>query len=230
MNDRKLAFLYSPEVEALSYPPDCPFKTQRAGCTRLRLLSFGLLGDENHFEFEPRRASIAELKSFHTAHYLEEMQRAADGDLTVDGLRMGLGAPDTPVFKAMFDCGAWGCRTGLAAADLLLQGRANVAFNLLGGFHHAFPDRAAGFCYLNNMVLACLKLARAGKRVLYLDTDAHHGDGVQAAFYGRKDVMTVSMHETGKTLFPWGGFEDELGKGPGTGLQHQCPFTGGNLR
>ncbi|HEX5398682.1 MAG TPA: acetoin utilization protein AcuC, partial [Verrucomicrobiae bacterium] len=146
MNERKLAFLYSPEVEALSYPPDCPFKTQRSGCTRLRLKSFGLLGDEDHFEFEPRRATFTELKQFHTSHYLEEMQRAAAGDLTADGLRMGFGGPDTPVFKAMFDYGALACGAGLTGAELLLGGRADVVFNLLGGFHHAFPDRAAGFC------------------------------------------------------------------------------------
>ncbi len=112
MNERSLAFLYSPEIEALSYPPDCPFKTQRAGLARLRLKSLGLLGDENRFEFEPRRASFTELKQFHTAHYLEEMRRAADGDLTVDGLRMGFGGPDTPVFKDMFECGAWACGAG----------------------------------------------------------------------------------------------------------------------
>lgn len=224
MNDRNLAFLYSPEVEALTYPPDCPFKIQRAGITRLRLQSFGLLGDERHFEFEPRRASIAELKEFHTAHYLEEMQRAAGGDLTVDGLHMGFGGPDTPVFRDMFECGAWGCGVSLAGVELLLHGRADVAFNLLGGFHHAFPDRAAGFCYLNDMVLACLKLAEAGKRVLYLDTDAHHGDGVQSAFYNRKDVLTISLHESGKTLFPWGGFEDEIGEGLGRGYNVNVPL------
>jgi acetoin utilization protein AcuC len=225
MSERKLAFLHSPEIEALSYPPDCPFKTQRAGITRLRLLSFGLLGDENHFEFAPRCASVAELKRFHTARYLEEMQRAAAGDLTVDGLRMGFGGPDTPVFKHMFEFGAWACGAGFAAADLLLQRRADVAFNLLGGFHHAFPGRAAGFCYLNDVALACRKLADAGKRVLYLDVDAHHGDGVQAAFYGRKDVMTISLHESGKTLFPWGGFEDEIGEGAGRGYNVNVPLA-----
>jgi acetoin utilization protein AcuC len=227
MNDRKLAFLYSPEIEALCYPPDCPFKTQRAGITRLRLQSFGLLGDENHLEFEPRRASIAELKQFHSAHYLEEMQRAAGGELTVDGLGMGFGGPDTPVFGSMFEFGTWACGAGLAAADLLLQGRVDVAFNLLGGFHHAFPERAAGFCYLNDVALACLRLAEAGKRVLYLDVDAHHGDGVQAAFYRRKDVMTISLHESGKTLFPWGGFEDEIGEGSGLGYNVNVPLAAG---
>jgi acetoin utilization protein AcuC len=217
MSDRKLAFLYSPEIEGLSYPPDCPFKTQRAGLTRQRLKSFGLLGTDGRIEVAPRKATLAELKQFHTARYLEELQRAAGGDLTVEGLHMGLGGPDTPGFKDMFDCGAWACGAGLVAADLLLEGRVDIAFNLLGGFHHAMAERAAGFCFLNDVALACLKLADAGKRVLYLDVDAHHGDGVQAAFYQRKDVMTVSLHETGKTLFPWGGFENEIGEGPGRG-------------
>jgi acetoin utilization protein AcuC len=217
MSDRKLAFLYSPEIEGLSYPPNCPFKTQRASLTQRRLKSFGLLGTDGRIEVAPRKASLAELKQFHTARYLQELQRAAGGDLTVDGLHMGFGGPDTPVFKDMYDCGAWACGAGLVAADLLLEGRADIAFNLLGGFHHAMAERAAGFCYLNDVVLACMKLAEAGKRVLYLDVDAHHGDGVQAAFYQRKDVMTVSLHETGKTLFPWGGFEDEIGEGPGRG-------------
>jgi len=224
MSDRKLAFLYSPEVEALTYPPECPFKSQRAGLTRLRLKSFGLLGDENRFEVSPRRATLAELKQFHTAPYLHELRQAAGGDLTVEGLGMGIGGVDTPVFKDMFECGDWACGAGFAAADLLLQKKADIAFNLLGGFHHAMADRAAGFCYLNDVALACMKLADAGKRVLYLDVDAHHGDGVQSAFYRRKDVMTISLHESGKTLFPWGGFEDEIGEGAGRGYNVNVPL------
>jgi acetoin utilization protein AcuC len=124
---------------------------------------------------------------------------------------------DTPVFKEMFEYGSWACGAGLRAAELLLSGEADVAFNLLGGFHHAFAERAGGFCYLNDLALACLKLAAAGKRVAYLDIDAHHGDGVQAAFYDRSDVLTISLHESGKTLFPWGGFENEIGEGAGRG-------------
>jgi acetoin utilization protein AcuC len=224
MSDRKLAFLYSPEIEGLSYPPNCPFKTQRAGLTRQRLKSFGLLGTNGRVEVPPRKVSLAGLKQFHTARYLKELQRAASGDLTVEGLHMGLGGPDTPVFKDMFDCGAWACGAGLVAVDLLLKGGADIAFNLLGGFHHAMAERAAGFCFLNDVALACMKLADAGKRVLYLDVDAHHGDGVQAAFYRRKDVMTVSLHETGKTLFPWGGFENEIGEGPGRGYNVNVPL------
>jgi acetoin utilization protein AcuC len=227
MSDRKLAFIYSPEVEGLGYPPDCPFKTQRASLTRDRLKSFGLLGLEGRSEVVPGKASRAELERFHTPAYLDQLQRAAGGDLTVEGLHMGLGGPDTPVFKDMFEFGSWACGAALTAADVLLERKADVAFHLLGGFHHAMAEHAAGFCYLNDVVLACLKLAAAGKRVLYLDLDAHHGDGVQAAFYGRNDVMTVSLHESGKTLFPWGGFENETGEAEGAGFNVNVPLPAG---
>jgi acetoin utilization protein AcuC len=224
MSNRTLAFLYSPEVERLSYPPDCPFKSQRAGLTRERLKSFGLLGGEERIEVAPRPASLAQLQWFHSARYLEEMQWAAAGNLTPDGFNLGLGGPDTPVFKDMFEWGAWACGAGLMAADLLLLRKADVAFNLLGGFHHAMAERAAGFCYLNDVVLACLKLAGAGRRVLCLDVDAHHGDGTQSAFYRRDDVLTISLHETGRTLFPWGGFENEIGEGLGLGFNVNVPL------
>jgi acetoin utilization protein AcuC len=217
MSSRRLAFLYSPAIESLAYPDDCPFKTNRASLVRQRLRSFGHLGTPETLEVQPRPATLDQLATFHTRHYLDTLQRAADGHLSPDALHMGLGTPDTPVFKDLFHYSAWAAGAALHAADLLLEARADVAFNLLGGFHHAFPERAAGFCYINDIVLACDRLARAGKRVLCLDVDAHHGDGTQAAFYQRSDVLTISLHESGKTLFPWGGFEDEIGAGPGLG-------------
>lgn len=227
MNDRQLAFLYTPEIERLSYPADCPFKTQRANQTRQRLLSFGLIGNEHQKQVLPRMATIAELQMFHTDRYLDELQRAASGDLTVDGLNMGIGGPDTPVFKDLFAYGSWACGAALTAADLLLEGKADIAFNLLGGFHHAMKDSASGFCYLNDVVLACMRLASVGKRVVYLDVDAHHGDGTQSAFYTRDDVFTISLHESGHTLFPWGGFENEIGEGRGLGYNANISLPAG---
>jgi acetoin utilization protein AcuC len=227
MNDRKLAFLYAPEIEAMSYPVDCPFKTQRAGLTRSRLISFGLLGVPGREVIAPRPATLAELQQFHSARYLEELQRAAAGELTADGLHMGFGGPDTPVFRDMFNYGAWACGAGLVGADLLLEGRFDIVFNLLGGFHHAMVGKASGFCYLNDVVLACLRLAAAGRRVAYVDVDAHHGDGVQEAFYRRADVLTISVHESGKSLFPWGGFEPEIGEGPGLGYNVNLSLPAG---
>lgn len=217
MKSRKLVFVYSPEVEGLVYPPDCPFKTQRAGLTRQRLISFGLLGDKNRAEYAARPATRTELERFHQPRYLDELIRAERGDLSVDGFQMGIGGPDTPVFPAMFKFGAWACGAALVSADILTRGDADIAFSLLGGFHHAKPARAAGFCYLNDAALACLCLAEAGLRVAYLDVDAHHGDGVQECFYRRSDVLTISIHESGQTLFPWSGFEDEIGEGNGKG-------------
>ncbi|MGC8990963.1 MAG: acetoin utilization protein AcuC [Verrucomicrobiia bacterium] len=227
MRDRRLVFIYSPEIEGYTYPPDCPFKTQRTGLTRERLMSFGLLGDKNHAEHPAREAARDELERFHEPRYLDEMQRAASGELSVNGLHMGFGGPDTPVFPAMYKFGAWACGSALTGAGLLARGDADIAFSLLGGFHHAKPAMAAGFCYLNDAALACLHLAGTGLRVAYLDVDAHHGDGVQECFYARQDVLTISIHESGRTLFPWGGFEDEIGEGPGRGYNANIPLPAG---
>jgi len=225
MNDRRLAFVYSPKVETLTYPATCPFKTQRAGQTRQRLVSFGLLGgDPSQVEVAARKATLAELERIHSPGYLSLLQQAAQGHPTVEMLQAGIGRDDTPIFADMFEYASWACGAGLVAADLLLQGEADIAFNLLGGFHHAHANRAGGFCFLNDVALACDALARAGKRVLCLDIDAHHGDGTQALFYERPDVMTISMHESGKTLFPWGGFENEIGFGAGLGYNVNIPL------
>jgi acetoin utilization deacetylase AcuC-like enzyme len=224
MKTRRLAFLHSPEIEAFTYPPECPFKWERAAKTRRRLLSFGILGGPDQIEVAPRKATLAELARIHTPEYLEELQRAASGHLTVAGLHMGIGGHDTPVFKEMFECASWACGAGLVAADLLLRGEADVAFNLYGGLHHASADHAGGFCYLNDVALACDHLATAGRRTAYVDVDAHHGDGVQSILYRRGDVLKISLHESGRTLFPWGGFEDEIGEGPGRGFNVNIPL------
>jgi len=102
-----------------------------------------------------------------------------------------------------------------------------VAFNPSGGYHHAMAGRAGGFCYINDVVLAVLTLTDAGKRVLFLDVDVHHCDGVQSAFYARKDIMTISMHENGKTLFPGTGYEDEIGEGDARGYTVNIPLPVG---
>ncbi len=227
MNERRLTYVYAPAIEGLAYPPDCPFKTRRATLARSKIISFGLLGTPGREEAAARKATWSELNQIHNTAYLTELERAAGGDLTPEGFRMGLGGPDTPVFKDMFEYGAWACGTGIVAADLLLEKRTDIAFNLLGGFHHAMPGRAGGFCYLNDVALACHQLALADKRVLYLDVDAHHGDGVQEIFYGRNDVFTISMHESGKTLFPWGGFENEIGRGAGLGYNANISLPAG---
>jgi hypothetical protein len=140
---------------------------------------------------------------------------------------MGLGTPDCPLFPDMFDYVRLAAGGRSPAAKLILAGEAHIAFNPAGGFHHAHPARASGFCYVNDVVLACETMAAAGRRVLFLDIDAHHGDGVQDAFYDRSDVMTISMHESGRTLFPGTGFEGEIGHGDGRGYNVNLPLPVG---
>jgi len=224
MAPRQAAFLHSSDIEGYHYPPDCPFKTERAGMTRRILAGMGLLAGPDRIEVGFQPAARGVLERFHTARYLDTMQRAAGGDLDVAGLAMGFGQPEVPVFREMFDYAALACGATLRGAEMLLAGEADVAFNPSGGYHHARPQTAAGFCYVNDVALACLVLADRVDRVLFLDVDVHHGDGVQDAFYDRRDVMTISLHETGDALFPGTGYPREIGTGDGEGYCVNVPL------
>jgi acetoin utilization protein AcuC len=127
----------------------------------------------------------------------------------------------------MYDYAVLAAGGTLTAAKLILSGDTDVAFNPSGGFHHAHPERASGFCYINDVALACLVLAERYKRVLYVDIDVHFADGVAYAFYDRSDVMTISFHESPRTLFPGTGFENEIGNGQGKGYCVNVPLPVG---
>lgn len=221
---RKAAFIHSSQLEEFSYPPDCPFNSSRAGKLRKVLNSMGLLTGNNRCEIAPKPATEDTLKKFHSTRYLHALQSAAKGEFDIESLHMGIGTPDCPVFGDMYDYAALACGATLTAVKLILSGDIELAFNPSGGYHHAGSELAAGFCYINDVALACLILAEAGKRVLYLDIDVHHGDGVQNAFYDRNDVMTVSFHENGRTLFPGTGFADEIGTGDGKNFCINVPL------
>jgi acetoin utilization protein AcuC len=224
ISNKKAAFLYSKQLEEYSYPPDCPFKSERATKVRNTLASMGLLGGPFTKEVNFNPASRDILEFLHTPEYLDALQKSQNGSWTIDALNMGIGGPDTPVFKGMYDYTSLVCGASIAGADLLLSGEADIAFNPSGGLHHAFPALAAGFCYINDVAIACKYLVSKGKKVLYLDIDVHHGDGVQDAFYDSSEVLTISMHETGKEIFPGTGFEDEIGVGDGKGYSVNIPF------
>jgi len=221
---RKAAFIHSSQLDKFSYPADCPFNSSRAGKVRKVLNSMGLLKGSNRCEVAPQPAVTNTFHKFHSSRYLNALQSASQGDFDVEYLHMGIGTPDCPVFSDMYDYAVLACEASLTAANLILLGDAELAFNPSGGYHHAGPELAAGFCYINDVALACLILAEAGKRVFYLDVDVHHGDGVAKAFYDRTDVMTVSFHESGRTLFPGTGFANEIGTGGGKGYCVNVPL------
>lgn len=148
------------------------------------------------------RARAAALIGFHTPEYVTALQRA-ETEGAVDAVtrdRHGLGTPSNPVFPEMFRRPATAVGGGLLAAELVARG--GVVRNPGGGTHHGMPDRAAGFCYLNEPVLTIQRLLAMGvDRVAYVDIDAHHGDGVEAAFVGSDRVRLFSVHEAGRWPF-----------------------------
>ncbi len=227
MEKREAIFIYSPQLEKYPYPPEHPFNTIRAGKTRKILSSMGLLSGSGRSEVAPEPAERIVLKKFHSARYLHALKTAAEGHWDIEALGMGIGTLDCPIFEGLYDYAVLACGATLTAAKLILSGSADAAFNPSGGFHHAGPERASGFCYINDVALACMILAEEGKRVLYLDVDVHHGDGVANAFYERSDVMTISFHQSPRTLFPGTGFENEIGTGQGAGYCVNVPLPAG---
>jgi acetoin utilization protein AcuC len=223
METKKAVFIYSSELEKYQYPPEHPFNTIRAKRVREIINSMGLLSTPRK-EVAPEPVERVVLKKFHSARYLHVLKEASEGKFNAEALDMGIGTPDCPVFEGLYEGAVLAAGGTLVGAKLILSGEADAAFNPSGGFHHARPERASGFCYINDVALACMMLAEEGKRVLYLDVDVHHGDGVAYAFYGRRDVMTISLHQNPRTLFPGTGFEDEIGSGEGEGYCVNIPL------
>jgi acetoin utilization protein AcuC len=134
---------------------------------------------------------------------------------------------DVPPFRGMHEAGAMVAGGSLRAMEAILRGEVEHAFHPGGGLHHAMRDRASGFCIYNDVALAVARARRDGLRVLYVDLDVHHGDGVQDLFFDDPGVLTVSFHETGRYLFPGTGFVDEIGEGAAAGTSVNVPFEPG---
>ena len=227
MATRKAAFIYSTKLQKYRYPPEHPFNTVRTEKVRETVNSMGLLSGSGVSEVAPAPAERIVLKKFHSARYLHALKTASRGRWDAEALEMGIGTQDCPVFPGVYEYAVLAAGGTLVASKLILSGDADIAFNPSGGFHHAGPERASGFCYINDVALACMVLAKQGKRVLYLDVDVHYGDGVAYAFYDRSDVMTISFHQDPRTLFPGTGFVDEIGTGQGKGYCVNVPLPVG---
>ena len=224
---RQAAFIYSPEFEKYHYPSEHPFHTIRAKRVREIVSPMGLLSGSGGSEVAPEPAERVVLKKFHSARYLHALKSSARGRWSPEALEMGIGSPDCPIFKGLYEYSVLAAGGTLTAAKMILSGETELVFNPSGGYHHAGPELAAGFCYINDVALACIVLAEQAKRVLYLDVDVHHGDGVANAFYDRSDVLTISLHQNPKTLFPGTGFEHETGTGKGEGYCVNVPLPVG---
>ena len=206
-------FLYHKNWGEFSYGSTHPMKPIRLEETYQLIKSNGLLSLPDISVVEAREATDSEVLSFHVKDYIEILKTADCGIEPVDGWKFGIGYGDNPVFEGVYRWSLLSTGASVQAAEIVGKGQAEIAFNISGGLHHAMKERASGFCYINDPAIAINTLTALGKKVAYIDIDAHHGDGVQAAFYDRDDVLTLSMHERGDSLFPGTGWTEETGMG-----------------
>ncbi len=231
------AFIYAEELTSIEFSPHHPFKPVRAKIMLDLCHRYGLLERPWIRMIKPLPLTLAELSRFHDPNFLKVLQRAntLNGNILGEGfdelasklLQYGLGTEDNPIFPGVFDFAALCAGATQLGAELVAAGEVNVAFNPLGGFHHARRNRAEGFCYINDIGVTIADLLQEGRRVAYVDIDAHHGNGVQEAFYRDHRVLKISFHESGQFLYPWSGFEDEIGEGKGRGYNINFPLPQG---
>jgi acetoin utilization protein AcuC len=222
----KTAFLYTEKYFAYDYGLSHPLRIERLQLTYDLCKAYGLFELPDADLVETRAASESEILRFHTRDYVEALRRAGRGEINMD-LSHGIGPGDNPVFPGLWEWSQLHTGASLQCAELVSEGKTRIAFNIAGGLHHAGAGRASGFCYVNDPVLAIDHMVDQGKRVMYLDIDAHHGDGVQWAFYEDANVLTISFHQDGRTLFPGTGGLSEIGRGEGAGYAVNVPMLPG---
>jgi acetoin utilization protein AcuC len=225
--ERKKILFYSDRLSLFDYGPGHPFKPSRAKHFYELLNRYSLISEPDQSIETPRKLDEQLAQTFHTARYLDLLKRSNAGEFTMEMLQAGIGNSDNPVRAGMLDYSLEAAGATWQGAQALARGEASLAFNPHGGFHHAGRDYAEGFCYINDIAIAVMGLLGQNKKIAYLDIDAHHGNGVQDAFYADNRVLVISLHESGKTLYPWGGFEHETGAGPGKGANVTIPFLQG---
>jgi len=214
-------FYYSERFSEYDFGPHHPMRPIRLALAYKLMEDYGLLEGDDVRVVEPSMAGEEDLLSVHNRDYLEAV-RSENPDSS-----FGLGTGDNHVFRGIYDASRLVAGGSIDAAKRIVEG-ASLAINFAGGLHHAMPGRAAGFCIFNDPALAIRVLRRRFDRVLYIDIDAHHGDGVQAIFYRDPAVLTISIHESGRYLFPGTGFIEEIGEGPGIGRSVNVPLLPGS--
>ena len=192
--------------------------------TAALLRAYGAFDDSHGRLIEPRPATREELETFHARAYVDAVEVLSAGKST-DGARFGFSSSgDNPLYEGMYEAALLSTGASVQAAELVADGTVAAAFSPAGGLHHAMTASASGFCIFNDPVVAINVLRKRGLRVAYVDIDVHHGDGVQAAFYRDVDVLTISMHESGRWLFPGTGHARETGEGAGAGYSVNVPL------
>ncbi|HWO75456.1 MAG TPA: acetoin utilization protein AcuC [Bacillus sp. (in: firmicutes)] len=214
---KKSLFIFSDKLLQYKFGGQHPFNQFRLTLT-LDLLKCLDAIEETHI-MAPRKATEEDLRLIHSPSFIDAVKLASIGQIDAEMAEAyGLGTEDTPIFPNMHEASSYIVGGTLTAVDAVMSGKYKHALHLGGGLHHGFKGKASGFCIYNDCAVAIQHIVNQyGAKVLYIDTDAHHGDGVQWAFYEEPSVCTLSIHETGRYLFP--GTGDVLERGQGKGYQ-----------
>lgn len=198
-------------MSAYNFGPNHPMSPKRLDLTARLARGLGILDLPQVTVEHARVASDDELATVHSRGYIAAVRHVGEDPSRSDPDR-GLGTEDDPAFAGMHEAGARLAGGSLVAADAIISGAAVRAVNFGGGMHHASREKASGFCIYNDAAMAVVRLLEAGvAKVAYIDIDAHHGDGTQGIFWDDPRVLTISLHESGMTLFPGTGFANEIG-------------------
>ncbi|KAK7068413.1 Histone deacetylase 8 [Halocaridina rubra] len=219
---RKVAYIADQKL--IECCDSIPIVQGRATLTHGLIEAYGLL--DKMLILQSSTASERLLQKYHEEKYIEYLKKAKPDTEDSCQDKYGLGY-DCPIINDLWT--VVGQLTGgtLTAAACLISGLSNIAINWCGGWHHAQRDSASGFCYVNDIVLAIMFLQTKFCKVLYIDLDIHHGDGVEKAFYFNNKVVTMSLHLMEPGYFPGTGHENDIGSGDGRYYNINIPYKGG---
>uniref|UniRef100_A0A671TBM8 Histone deacetylase n=1 Tax=Sinocyclocheilus anshuiensis TaxID=1608454 RepID=A0A671TBM8_9TELE len=223
---KKVCYYYDGDVGNYYYGQGHPMKPHRIRMTHNLLLNYGLYRKMEIYR--PHKANAEEMTKYHSDDYIKFLRSIRPDNMSEYSKQMqrfNVGE-DCPVFDGLFEFCQLSTGGSVAGAVKLNKQQTDIAINWAGGLHHAKKSEASGFCYVNDIVLAILELLKYHQRVLYIDIDIHHGDGVEEAFYTTDRVMTVSFHKYGE-YFPGTGDLRDIGAGKGKYYAVNYPLRDG---
>jgi acetoin utilization protein AcuC len=204
--------IWGEDFTRYDFGPGHPMAPVRLDLTARLCRELGVFDDVELVDVDVATDEV--LATVHSRAYVDAVRAGSADPASADGT-WGIGTDDVPAFVGMHEASARIVAGSVEAARRVWVGEAEHGVNFTGGMHHAMRERAAGFCVYNDIAAAIQWLLDQGvERVAYVDVDVHHGDGVQEIFYDDPRVLTVSIHESGRTLFPGTGWPGDTG-GPG---------------